>query len=148
MPVAEEAAGGNLLGGEGGEDEHRHPKLQGRRQPGPVPLDLLLPKARAPGVRLFPGDLPTEDPMGINPSLAVREKSLKSDGRRNQEAEKSGHVKEESGVWLRGMKSPWHGVSRDVSSKLGRGRGKTGVMGTHRCAWSGAAGTQARAAGF
>ena len=44
MPVAEEDAGVNVLGGEGTEDEHRHQKLQGRRQPDPVPLDLLLPK--------------------------------------------------------------------------------------------------------
>lgn len=45
MPVAEEDAGGIVLGGEGAEDEHRHQKLQGRSQPGPVLLDLLLPKA-------------------------------------------------------------------------------------------------------
>lgn len=89
MSVAEEDIGGNVLGGEGAEDKHRHQKLQGRRQLDPVPLDLLLPKARAPGVRLFPW----EDPLGIIPALAVGEKHLKSDGRRNWEAEKLGHVK-------------------------------------------------------
>ena len=116
----------NVLGGEGAEDEHRHQKLQGRRQPDPVLLDLLLPKARAPGVRLFPGDLPMEDPMGIIPALTVREKCLKSDGRRNQETEKSGHVKDKSGVWPRGRKSPWCGTS--ALNRAGD-RGRAGAWG-------------------
>lgn len=88
MAVAEEGTGGNILEGEGAEDEHRHQKLEGRRQPGPVPLDLLLPKAQAPRVRLVLGDLPMEDHKGILPAAVVREKCLEGDGRMNWEAKK------------------------------------------------------------
>lgn len=88
MAVAEEDTGGNILEGEDAEDEHRHQKLEGRRQPDPVPLDLLLPKAQAPRVRLFLWDLPMEDHKGIMPATVVREKCLEGDKRTNWEAKK------------------------------------------------------------
>lgn len=85
---------------------------------------------------------------GIIPALTVRERCLKRDGRRNWEAEKSGHMKEKSVVWPRGRKSPRCGVSRDISSEPGRGWRKSRGMGTQCCAWSRVAGAQLWAAGF
>lgn len=88
-----------------------------------------------------------EDLTEIIPALVVRDKYLKSDGSRNREAKKSGHMKDKS-VWPRVRTSPRWGVSRDVSSEPGRGQRKSRGTGTHCWAWSHAAGTQVWALGF
>lgn len=58
MPVAEEDARVNVLGGKG--DKHWHRNCRGEK-PDPVLLDL--PKARAPKITLFQGISPFKTPQ-------------------------------------------------------------------------------------
>lgn len=60
------------------------------------------------------------------PAAVLRGKCLERDGRRNWEAERSGHRKNKSVVWLRDRKISVQG-SKDISSELDRAQD----MGTH-----------------
>lgn len=60
MPVAEEDAARNVLGGEGTSTGTRN--CRGEKS-NPFLLDLLLLKASAPRIRLFPENLPWKTPQ-------------------------------------------------------------------------------------